>query len=129
MPEILKVQGLETQFHPHDGVVHAVNGVDFHLNEGETLGLVGESGCGKSVTMMSILHLIPAPPGKVVAGQAFFQGRDLIPMPGEDLHHIRGSQIGMIFQDPMTYFNPVTPIGKQVAEPLEIHLGVSKDER
>ncbi|MGA9397275.1 MAG: ABC transporter ATP-binding protein [Anaerolineaceae bacterium] len=128
MPEILKVQGLETQFHTHDGIVHAVNGVDFHLNEGETLGLVGESGCGKSVTMMSILHLIPAPPGKVVAGQAFFQGRDLIPMPDEELRHIRGSQISMIFQDPMTYFNPVIPIGKQVAEPLEIHLGISKTE-
>lgn len=128
MPEILKVQGLETQFHTHDGVVHAVNGVDFHLSEGETLGLVGESGCGKSVTMMSILHLIPAPPGKVVAGQAFFQGRDLIPMPDEELRHIRGSQISMIFQDPMTYFNPVISIGKQVAEPLEIHLGISKNE-
>jgi oligopeptide transport system ATP-binding protein len=128
MPEILKVQGLETQFHTRDGVVHAVNGVDFHLNEGETLGIVGESGCGKSVTMMSILHLIPSPPGKVVAGQAIFQGRDLIPMPDEELRHIRGSQISMIFQDPMTYFNPVIPIGKQVAEPLGIHLGVSQKE-
>ncbi len=128
MPEILKVQGLETQFNTRDGVVHAVNGVDFHLNEGETLGIVGESGCGKSVTMMSILHLIPSPPGKVVAGQAIFQGRDLIPMPDEELRHIRGSQISMIFQDPMTYFNPVIPIGKQVAEPLGIHLGVSQKE-
>ncbi len=128
MPEILKVQGLETQFNTRDGVVHAVNGVDFHLSEGETLGIVGESGCGKSVTMMSILHLIPTPPGKVVAGQAVFQGRDLIPMPDEELRHIRGSQISMIFQDPMTFFNPVIPIGRQVAEPLEIHLGVSKKE-
>jgi len=128
MPEILKVQGLETQFHTGDGVVHAVNGVDFHLSEGETLGIVGESGCGKSVTMMSILRLIPTPPGKVVAGQAFFQGRDLIAMPDEELRHVRGSQISMIFQDPMTFFNPVITIGKQVAEPLEIHLGVSKKE-
>jgi oligopeptide transport system ATP-binding protein len=128
MPEILKVQGLETQFNTRDGVVHAVNGVDFHLSEGETLGIVGESGCGKSVTMMSILHLIPSPPGKVVSGQAIFQGRDLIPMPDEELRHIRGAQISMIFQDPMTFFNPVIPIGRQVAEPLEIHLGVSKKE-
>ena len=128
MPEILKVQDLETQFHTGDGVVHAVNGVDFHLSEGETLGIVGESGCGKSVTMMSILRLIPSPPGKVVSGQAFFQGRDLIAMSDEELRHVRGSQISMIFQDPMTFFNPVITIGKQVAEPLEIHLGVSKKE-
>jgi oligopeptide transport system ATP-binding protein len=116
------------QFHTGDGVVHAVNGVDFHLSEGETLGIVGESGCGKSVTMMSILRLIPSPPGKVVSGQAFFQGRDLIAMSDEELRHVRGSQISMIFQDPMTFFNPVITIGKQVAEPLEIHLGVSKKE-
>ena len=128
MPEILKVQDLETQFHTGDGVVHAVNGVNFHLSEGETLGIVGESGCGKSVTMTSMLRLIPTPPGKVVAGQAFFQGRDLIAMPDEELRHVRGSQISMIFQDPMTFFNPVITIGKQVAEPLEIHLGVSKKE-
>jgi oligopeptide transport system ATP-binding protein len=128
MPEILNVTGLETQFVTHDGVVHAVNGVDFKLSEGETLGLVGESGCGKSVTMMSILRLIPSPPGKVVAGTAMFQGKDLITMDDEELRHIRGSQISMIFQDPMTYFNPVISMGKQVAEPLAIHLGVTKKE-
>lgn len=128
MPEILTVTDLETQFVTHDGVVHAVNGVDFNLSESETLGLVGESGCGKSVTMMSILRLIPSPPGKVVAGKAMFQGKDLVAMDDEELRHIRGSQISMIFQDPMTYFNPVITMGKQVAEPLAIHLGVSKKE-
>ncbi|MBN2257238.1 MAG: ABC transporter ATP-binding protein [Anaerolineaceae bacterium] len=128
MPEILNVQGLETQFKTYDGVVHAVNGVDLVLNEGETLGLVGESGCGKSVTVTSILRLIPSPPGKVVAGTAMFQGRDLIAMEDEELRQIRGSQISMIFQDPMTYFNPVLTMGKQIAEPLAIHLGVTKKE-
>jgi oligopeptide transport system ATP-binding protein len=128
MPEILNVQNLETQFTTYDGVVHAVNGVDFVLNEGETLGLVGESGCGKSVTVTSILRLIPSPPGKVVAGTAMFQGRDLIAMDDEELRHIRGSQISMVFQDPMTYFNPVINMGKQISEPLAIHLGVTKKE-
>ena len=126
MADILKVEGLETQFHTREGVVHAVNGVSFHLGQGETLGIVGESGCGKSVTMMSILRLIPSPPGEVVAGKALFQGRDLLQMTGEDIRHVRGSQISVIFQDPMTSFNPVLTIGRQVAEPLETHLGMTR---
>ncbi|HEY9089506.1 MAG TPA: ABC transporter ATP-binding protein [Anaerolineaceae bacterium] len=126
MADILKVEGLETQFHTREGIVHAVNGVSFHLGQGETLGIVGESGCGKSVTMMSILRLIPSPPGEVVAGKALFQGRDLLQMTGEDIRHVRGSQISVIFQDPMTSFNPVLTIGRQVAEPLETHLGMTR---
>jgi oligopeptide transport system ATP-binding protein len=128
MADILNIQGLETQFRTREGVIHAVNGVSFHLKEGETLGIVGESGCGKSVTMMSILRLIPSPPGKVVAGQALFQGKDLLTMSDEDIRKIRGSIISVIFQDPMTSFNPVLTIGQQVAEPLEMHKGMSRSQ-
>ncbi len=128
MAELLKVSGLETQFRVREGVVHAVNGVSFSLKEGETLGIVGESGCGKSVTVMSMLRLIPSPPGKVVAGQALYQGQDLLKMSDEEIRHVRGSQISMVFQDPMTSFNPVLTIGRQVAEPLEIHQGMSRKQ-
>ena len=128
MAEILSVQGLETQFRTREGIVHAVNGVSFNLDEGETLGIVGESGCGKSVTVMSMLRLIPSPPGKVVAGEAFYQGKDLLTMTDEEIRHVRGAQISMVFQDPMTSFNPVITIGEQVAEPLEIHMGLSREK-
>jgi len=129
MPDfLLDVQGLETQFKTPDGIVHAVNGVSFNLKEGETLGVVGESGCGKSVTMHSVMGLIPTPPGKVTAGQAFFSGQDLLKMSGEEIRHIRGAQISMIFQDPMTSLNPVLTIGKQLEEPLVIHIGMSKKQ-
>ncbi len=126
MADILKVEGLETQFRTQDGMVHAVNGVSFELKEGETLGIVGESGCGKSVTMMSMIRLIPSPPGKVVAGRAFYQGKDLLKLSDEEIRDIRGQQISVIFQDPMTSFNPVLTIGRQVAEPLEIHMGMTQ---
>ncbi len=129
MPDmLLDVQGLETTFKTPDGVVHAVNGVSFGLKEGETLGVVGESGCGKTVTMHSVLRLIPAPPGKIVAGKAFFFGQDLLQMSNEEIRHVRGARISMIFQDPMTSLNPVLSIGKQLAEPLMLHLGMSKKE-
>ncbi|MBI9048724.1 MAG: ABC transporter ATP-binding protein [Anaerolineaceae bacterium] len=128
MADLLNVQGLETQFRTREGIVHAVNGVSFRIKEGETLGIVGESGCGKSVSVMSVLRLIPSPPGKVIAGQAVYQGKDLLKMSDEEIRHIRGSQISMVFQDPMTSFNPVLTIGKQVAEPLEIHNGLSHQE-
>ncbi|WP_299024199.1 ABC transporter ATP-binding protein [uncultured Thermanaerothrix sp.] len=128
MTELLTVEGLETQFRTREGTVHAVNGVSFSLREGETLGIVGESGCGKSVTVMSILRLIPSPPGKVVAGKAIYQGKDLLKMSDEEIRHIRGAQISMVFQDPMTSFNPVLTIGRQVAEPLEIHMGMSRKQ-
>lgn len=123
---ILDVQGLETTFRTPDGVVHAVNGVTFGLAEGETLGVVGESGCGKSVTMLSVLGLIPSPPGKVEAGKAIFMGQDLLKMSGEDIRHVRGAQIGMIFQDPMTSLNPVLTIGRQLEEPLMLHIGMTR---
>jgi oligopeptide/dipeptide ABC transporter ATP-binding protein len=128
MADLLNVEGLETQFKTRDGIVHAVNGVSFHLKEGETLGIVGESGCGKSVTVMSMLSLIPQPPGEVVAGEAVYQGKDLLKMSNEEIRHVRGSQVSMVFQDPMTSFNPVLTIGRQVAEPLEIHNGVPRKQ-
>jgi oligopeptide transport system ATP-binding protein len=129
MPDfILDVQGLETTFKTPDGVVHAVNGVSFGLVEGETLGVVGESGCGKSVTMLSVLGLIPSPPGKVKAGKAIFAKQDLLKLSQEELRHIRGAQISMIFQDPMTSLNPVLTIGRQLTEPLELHLGMTKEQ-
>lgn len=123
MEELLTLQGLETQFKTQDGIVHAVNGISLNINEGETLGIVGESGCGKSVTVMSMLRLIPIPPGKIVAGQAMFLGEDMLKMSDEEIRCVRGAQIGMIFQDPMTFFNPVLTIGRQVTEPLEVHSG------
>jgi len=125
---LLDVRGLETQFKTPEGVVHAVNGVSFTLKEGETLGVVGESGCGKSVTMLSVLKLIPMPPGKVVAGQALFRGQDLLTMSDPEIRNIRGAQISMIFQDPMTSLNPVLTIGRQLCEPLELHLGMTREQ-
>ncbi|HET9590732.1 MAG TPA: ABC transporter ATP-binding protein [Anaerolineales bacterium] len=129
MPDyILDVQGLETTFKTPEGVIHAVNGVSFGLAESETLGVVGESGCGKSVTMLSVLGLIPSPPGKVTAGKAFFSGQDLLKMSNEEIRHVRGAQIGMIFQDPMTSLNPVLTIGRQLEEPLILHIGMTKKQ-
>jgi len=127
MPDLLlDVQGLETTFKTPAGVVHAVNGITFGLKEGETLGVVGESGCGKSVTMLSLLQLIPTPPGKINNGKAIFFGQDLVKMTQEEVRHIRGAQISMIFQDPMTSLNPVLTIGLQIEEPLMLHIGMTK---
>jgi oligopeptide transport system ATP-binding protein len=129
MPDLLlDVQGLETTFKTPDGVVHAVNGVSFNLKESETLGVVGESGCGKSVTMMSVLRLIPMPPGKITAGKAFFFGKDLLKMSNDEIRHVRGAQISMVFQDPMTSLNPVLTIGKQLEEPLLLHIGMTRKQ-
>ncbi len=125
---LLDVKGLETQFKTPDGIVHAVNGVSFGLKEGETLGVVGESGCGKSVTMLSVLGLIPIPPGKIVAGEAFFFGQDLLKMSKEEIRHVRGAQIAMVFQDPMTSLNPVLTVGLQLVEPLMLHLGMTRKQ-
>ncbi len=127
-PPILEVDDLVTRFHTPEGTVFAVNGVSFSLHEGETLGVVGESGCGKSVTMLSILQLIPRPPGKIVRGRAMFHENDLVKLSSEEIRHVRGAQIGMVFQDPMTSLNPVITIGKQVAEGLMIHMGMNKQE-
>jgi oligopeptide transport system ATP-binding protein len=126
MATLLEVKNLTTKFHTHEGTVHAVNGVSFLVGEGETLGIVGESGCGKSVTMLSLLGLIKCPPGRIAGGQAFFLGRDLLAMSQKELQKVRGSQIGMIFQDPMTSLNPVLTIGKQLQEPLMVHLGMTE---
>jgi len=126
--QLLNVQDLETQFKTPEGVVHAVNGVSFTLSEGETLGVVGESGCGKSVTMLSCLKLIASPPGKVVAGQALFRKQDLLKMDNDEIRKIRGSKISMVFQDPMTSLNPVMNIGQQMAEPLIEHLDMTREQ-
>jgi oligopeptide transport system ATP-binding protein len=128
MTELLNVQTLKTHFSLREGQVHAVNGVSFHLNEGETLGIVGESGCGKSVSVMSLLRLIKSPPGKVVDGRAIFNKQDLLKMTDEEIRNVRGSKISMIFQDPMTSFNPVLTIGRQMTEPLEEHMGMTIKE-
>jgi oligopeptide transport system ATP-binding protein len=125
---LLDVKGLETQFKTPDGIVHAVNGVSFGLKEGETLGVVGESGSGKSVTMLSVLGLIPNPPGRVVAGEALFFGQDLLKISTEEMRHIRGAQISMVFQDPMTSLNPVLTVGLQLEEPLMLHLGMTHSQ-
>ena len=102
MADLLEVKDLKTQFHTREGVVHAVNGISYTLGEGETLGIVGESGCGKSVSVLSLMRLIPEPPGKIAGGQAIFQGSDLLKMSPDEIRHVRGAQIAMIFQDPMT---------------------------
>ena len=128
MTELINVQDLKTQFRTRDGTIHAVNGVSFHLKAGETLGIVGESGCGKSVSVMSILRLIQSPPGEVVGGKAIFHEQDLLKISNEEIRQVRGSKICMIFQDPMTSFNPVLTIGRQMTEPLEEHLGLSLKE-
>src|SRR5512144_1509569 len=123
---ILEVDGLETVFKTPDGLVHAVNGVSFSLKNGETVGLVGESGSGKSVTMLSVLRLIPTPPGKIAAGSALFHGQDLLRMSDEEIRRVRGGQISIVFQDPMTSFNAVLTIGRQITEALVTHLGMSE---
>ncbi|HHB90781.1 MAG TPA: ABC transporter ATP-binding protein [Anaerolineae bacterium] len=128
MAALLEVKGLTTQFFTQDGVVHAVNGISYHLNEGETIAIVGESGSGKSVGVMSLLRLIPQPPGKIVAGEVWFQGRDLMQISDDEIRQIRGKHIAMIFQDPMTSLNPVLTIGFQLMEPLQLHLGMDKNQ-
>jgi oligopeptide transport system ATP-binding protein len=128
MTTLLQVRDLKTQFFTQDGIVTAVGGIGYDLNEGETLGIVGESGCGKSVSVLSLMRLIPQPPGKIVGGQALFQGRDLLTMDDEEIRSVRGNKIAMIFQDPMTSLNPVLTICQQVTEALELHLGMDKKQ-
>lgn len=128
MAPLLEVRNLETHFHTQDGVVKAVDGVSFYVNRGETLGIVGESGCGKSVTSLSVMRLIPNPPGKIAGGQIFFDGEDLLKASEEEMRHIRGNRIAMIFQDPMTSLNPVLTVGRQITESLELHLKLSRRE-
>jgi oligopeptide transport system ATP-binding protein len=126
--KLLEVKDLRTYFHTQDGVVKAVDGVSFDLCCGEALAVVGESGCGKSVTALSILNLIPNPPGRIEGGEVIFEGRDLLGLGDREIRQVRGNNIGMIFQDPMTSLNPVFTIGSQVREPVQIHLGLSRQE-
>jgi peptide/nickel transport system ATP-binding protein len=123
---ILDVADLHTWFFTRDGVVRAVDGVSFHVNPGETLAIVGESGCGKSVTALSILRLIPSPPGRIVSGAIRFAGRDLGGLSEAEMRHVRGNEISMIFQEPMTSLNPVLTIGHQIAETLTLHQGLDR---
>ncbi len=128
MPPLLEVDNLHTHFITRDGVVKAVDGVSFSLEAGRTLGVVGESGSGKTVTALAIMRLIPEPPGKVVGGDIRFKGQSLLTMSEREHRNLRGNRIAMIFQDPMTSLNPVYRIGKQVAEPLRLHKGMSRKE-
>ena len=121
MAPLLEIRGLKTHFATDDGIVQAVDGVDLTINRGETLCVVGESGCGKTVTAMSILKLIAMPPGRIVAGEIIFEGRDLVPLTSNDLDEVRAKEIGFIFQEPMTSLNPVLTIGEQIAESLRRH--------
>ncbi|MBE2238724.1 MAG: ABC transporter ATP-binding protein [Caldilineaceae bacterium] len=128
MPKLLEVRNLKTQFFTQDGVVHAVNGISYHVNTGETVAIVGESGSGKSVGVMSLIRLIPQPPGKIVDGEVLFDGQDLLKLKEDELRDIRGNRIAMIFQDPMTSLNPVLTIGRQITEALELHLNMNKEQ-
>jgi len=125
MAPLLEIRGLKTHFATDDGIVRAVDGVDLTIEKGETLGVVGESGCGKTVTAMSILKLIAMPPGRIVEGRIMFEGRDLVPLTSRALDEVRAKKIGFIFQEPMTSLNPVLTIGEQIAESLRRHEGLS----
>lgn len=128
MPALLDVKNLKTHFMMDNTVVKAVDGISFDINEGETLGIVGESGCGKSVSAMSILRLISTPPGEIVSGEIFFNGQDLLKLSEQQMREIRGNQIAMIFQEPMTSLNPVFTIGRQIAEPMVVHKKIRMKE-
>ena len=125
---LLRVDGLKTHFHTRDGVVRAVDGVSFDVRPGETLAIVGESGCGKSVTAMSILRLLPMPPARIVGGRIEFEGRDLLDLSEDEMRRLRGNLISMIFQEPMTSLNPVFKVGDQIAETIRIHRKITNKE-
>src|SRR6201993_676350 len=123
---LLEVKGLKTHFFTDEGVVRAVDGIDLHINKGETLGIVGESGSGKSVTALSIMRLIPTPPGRIVEGTINYNGRNLLELPPAQMRKIRGKEISMIFQEPMTSLNPVFTVGEQIAEAVRLHEGLGR---
>jgi peptide/nickel transport system ATP-binding protein len=123
---LLEIEGLKTHFFTRDGIVRAVDGVSFSVGPGETLAVVGESGCGKSVTSLSVLRLIASPPGRIVEGRITFQGQDLLQLSEREMRDIRGNEISMIFQEPMTSLNPVLTIGRQITETLTLHRGLSQ---
>ncbi len=128
MDHLLEVRNLITRFYSNGAKIHAVNGISYTLDAGESLGIVGESGSGKSVGVMSLMGLIRYPPGRVEGGEVIFKGRDLLKLSADDLRAVRGSDIAMVFQDPMTSLNPVLPIGLQMTEALRAHTGASKQE-
>ena len=123
---LLEIRGLKTHFATDEGMVHAVDGVDLALDRGETLGVVGESGCGKSVTALSVMRLLAMPPARIVAGEILWQGRDLVPLDAEAMRAIRAKEIAMVFQEPMTSLNPVYTIGEQIAEVIRLHERVGR---
>jgi oligopeptide transport system ATP-binding protein len=123
---LLEVKDLKTYFFTEDGVVKAVDGISYHINAGETIGIVGESGCGKSVNALSIMRLIPNPPGRIIGGEVIFEGVDLLKLNDEEIRKVRGGKIAMIFQEPMTSLNPVLTIGCQISEALELHLQMDR---
>ncbi len=126
--KLLEVRNLCTHFHTRAGLIRAVEDVSFELAQGETLGIVGESGCGKSVSALSLMRLIPNPPGRIMKGEIWFEGRDLLKLSEGEMGRVRGNRMAMIFQEPMTSLNPVLTIGRQVAEPLEIHQAARPDK-
>jgi oligopeptide/dipeptide ABC transporter ATP-binding protein len=128
MATLLEVRDLRTHFFTQTGVVKAVDGVSYEIEEGETLSLVGESGCGKSVSALSIMRLIASPPGRTVGGEVIFDGQDLLRLSDAEMRHIRGAKIAMVYQEPMTSLNPVLTIGRQLTESIELHLGMSRSE-
>jgi len=128
MAKLLEVKNLKTQFFTQDGIVHAVNGISYSVGAGETVAIVGESGSGKSVGVMSLIRLIPQPPGKIVDGQVLFDGQDLLKLSEDQLRDVRGNRIAMIFQDPMTSLNPVLTVGRQITESLELHLNMNREQ-
>ena len=128
MATLLEVRNLRTYFYTREGVVKAVDGISYDLEQGEILGLVGESGCGKSVSALSILRLIQSPPGKVVDGEVIFDGNNILKMSAKELQQVRGAQISMVFQEPMTSLNPVLSVERQLTESLQLHLGMSRGE-
>jgi len=125
---LLEIKGLKTHFKTDDGWLHAVDGVDMSIEAGETLGVVGESGCGKSVTAKTVMKLIDMPPGKIVAGEVLWKGRDLVPLSADEMRKIRAKEIAIIFQEPMTSLNPVYTNGEQIAESIRLHDGLSKKD-
>ncbi len=125
---LLDIRGLKTHFRTDDGWLHAVDGVDIGIDRGETVCVVGESGCGKSVTAMSVLKLLPMPPGRIVAGQILWQGRDIVPMQEDAMQQIRMKEIAIVFQEPMTSLNPVYTVGEQIAEGLRLHEGLDRKQ-
>jgi len=128
MAELLRVEDLTVKFFTSDGIVHAVDKVSFSIEEEEVLGLVGESGCGKSVTSLAVMRLLPVPPAKITSGKIFFDGKDLLQLSDAEMRKIRGNAISMIFQEPMTSLNPVITVGKQIAEAIVTHQNVSMEE-